>query len=286
MPARSEQLEATLSNFESDHALLDPSQFARRFAVEEELERLFGDKVSESEYTRALSRRARALQLALEKIDSQLFADLRSQIRSGICPAEFRACIHNQSSSATGLDFDHLDDLVSGVLRFEPPPEEPRTLSPDSVFYQPTPARHIFRLISAAAITEADTLIDLGSGLGHVPLLVSICTGATSIGIELDPALIASAEQCAAALSLRNITFRAQDAREADLSAGTVFYLYTPFTGATLASVLNSLRTQAGLRPIRICTFGPCTSTLTEQPWLRPSSPPTTDQITVFTPLS
>jgi hypothetical protein len=80
------------------------------------------------------------------------------------------------------------------------------------------------------------------------------------------------------------VTFLAQDARHADLSTGTVFYLYTPFTGSTLACVIESLRNQASLRPIRICTFGPCTFEVSKQTWLDPVPPPAADQVTVFIP--
>jgi hypothetical protein len=228
--------------------------------------------------------RARTLSARLDSANAELYNSIRTQIQNGICPAEFLPFLRAPSIAPGGLDYDHLDDLVSGVLEFEPPAEEPRVLGSESVFYQPTPARHIFHLISAASITRADTLVDLGSGLGHVPLLASVCTGASAIGIEIDPLWIATATNCTRNLNLRNVTFLAQDARLADLSTGTVFYLYTPFTGSTLSSVLESLRNQASLRPIRICTFGPCTFEVSNQKWLNPVPPPATDQVTVFIP--
>jgi hypothetical protein len=58
------------------------------------------------------------------------------------------------------------------------------------------------------------------------------------------------------------------DARAADLSDGTVFYLYTPFTGTILRDVLNLLRDEAVRREIRICTFGLCTPAVAEEQWL------------------
>jgi hypothetical protein len=137
------------------------------------------------------------------------------------------------------------------------------------VFYQPTPARHVFDVIGRTALTERDVLVDLGSGLGHVPLLASICTNARCIGIELEPAYVDCARRCACALDLSNASFFRQDAREADFSSGTVFYLYTPFTGAILRTVLDSLRREAAAREIRVCTYGPCTRTIAEEPWLK-----------------
>ena len=41
-------------------------------------------------------------------------------------------------------------------------------------------------------------------------------------------------------LKLERVTFIQQDARAADFSGGTVFYLYTPFTGSILRSVLDN----------------------------------------------
>jgi predicted RNA methylase len=86
--------------------------------------------------------------------------------------------------------YDYLDELVSGILRFVKPDGRIAQLPARMVSYQPTPARHIFDLIGRAQLAERDVLIDLGSGLGHVPLLASICTGTRSIGIELDAAYV------------------------------------------------------------------------------------------------
>jgi hypothetical protein len=289
MPALPSQLESILSLWEADPALLDADRFTRRVEIQDELDRLFtdadlGPDSTEHFDTPDLSQRARALHLKFESINGNLFASVRRQIQAGACPAEFASILQTLATPPRGLAYDYLDDLIAGVFQFDPPSEEPRALSSDAVFYQPTPARHIFHLITAAALSHTDTFIDLGSGLGHVPLLVSICTGATSIGIELDPAWIASAVKCATTLNLRNLTFLAEDARHADLSRGTVFYLYTPFTGSALAAVLDSLRIQSALRPIRICTFGPCTLVLREQVWLKPLTPAATDQIAIFVP--
>lgn len=289
MTALPAQLESKLSLWESDPALLEADQFARRLEIQDDLDRLFIEPALHPDSTQHLDssdlrQRARALNLKFESINSDLFASIRRQIQTGACPPQFTSILHNLTTPPRGLAYDYLDDLVAGVFQFNPPAEEPRALSSDSVFYQPTPARHIFHLITAAALRNTDTLIDLGSGLGHVPLLVSICTGASSIGIELDPTLAACAAKCSEALNQRNVTFHAQDARQADLSSGNVFYLYTPFTGSTLSAVLESLRNQSSLRPIRICIFGPGTLTLREQVWLKPITPPATDQITIFVP--
>ena len=181
-----------------------------------------------------------------------------------------------------GLGYDYLDDLILGVLRFEETGAAIAPATPEMVFYQPTPARHIFDLIHRTALAEQDVLIDLGSGLGHVPLLAAICTKARSIGIEREPVYVDVARHSAEALNLRSVTFIQQDAREAKLSAGTVFYLYTPFTGNILRSVLDALQHEGERRTIRICTFGPCTATVAEEHWLEAIGVPQADRVALF----
>jgi hypothetical protein len=70
-------------------------------------------------------------------------------------------------------------------------------------------------------------------------------------------------------LNLGRVTFVQGDVREADLSAGTVFYLYTPFEGAMLREVLDMLQAEAARREIRICTLGPCTAAVAQERWLQ-----------------
>jgi precorrin-6B methylase 2 len=150
------------------------------------------------------------------------------------------------------------------------------------VFYQPTPVRHILRLLTATALSEADVLVDLGSGLGHVALLASMLSGVRSIGIEIEAAYVRSAQECAQGLGLSHVRFICEDARDADLSSGTVFYLYSPFTGSILADVLEKLEQEGKSTRIRICALGPCTRTLAKTPWLEPITMTDPMQITVF----
>ena len=77
-------------------------------------------------------------------------------------------------------------------------------------------------------------------------------------------------------------TFIHQSAAEAKLTPGTVFYLYTPFTGNTLNTVLRKLHNVSKERIITICTLGPCTLDVAEEPWLTATSYPDPDQITTF----
>ncbi len=178
--------------------------------------------------------------------------------------------------------YDYWDELLSGILQLREPGEPLRRPDPEMVFYQPTPARHILRLISASGLSERDTLVDLGSGLGHVPLLASMLTGASSQGIEVEAAYVASAAECARNLQLSRVEFLCGDARTADLTGGTVFYLYSPFTGSILADVLRRLRNESLARAIKVCSFGPCTHTVAKEGWVKAVTPVDPRQIAVF----
>ena len=171
---------------------------------------------------------------------------------------------------------------MSGILQLREPSEPNLQRSPEMVPYQPTPVRHILHLIAATALSEDDIFVDLGSGLGHVPLLVSMLTGVRSLGIEVQAAYVASAQECVQSLHLSRVRFITQDARAADMSSGSVFYLYSPFTGSILTEVLNTLRMESTRRSIKICSLGPCTRTVANETWLKASTPPDTGRITVF----
>ncbi|MGN6520722.1 MAG: methyltransferase domain-containing protein, partial [Dokdonella sp.] len=152
----------------------------------------------------------------------------------------------------------------------------------EMVSYQPTPARHVFDLLSRTTLGTDDVLVDLGSGLGHVPLLAGLCSDARAIGIELQAAYVERARAAAASLRLARVAFIEQDARAADFSVGTVFYLYTPFSGSILREVLDALRVQSLRRPIRICSYGPCTLELARETWLTAAHAIDAGRVAVF----
>ena len=232
--------------------------------------------------------RAIKLRAKLDALNAQLYENIRDAIRLG---DGRKVLLRHATTSGHGprlregtLDgdaYDHLDDLVSEVLLFASPEPVTVELSPDMVAYQPTPARHIFELIRHTKFTERDVFIDLGSGLGHVALLVAICTESRAVGVELEPAYVECARRTAEDLNLTNATFLAQDARDADFSDGTTFYLYTPFRGAILRDVLGRLKTQAAKREIRVCTFGPCTPIVAAESWIT-FDPAVSGHVSVF----
>jgi hypothetical protein len=271
-------LEALTREIEQDRSLDEPERLRQRIDALDRLEVYFLDRQDQTRDTESptdarLHDRATAVCVRLEAINSKFYQAIRSEIRQGRAPKWLLEQVIDCSRDGGGSRahenrYDYLDVAVSGILQFDEPVAEVTERTAEMVFYQPTPARHVFDLIGRAALTERDVLVDLGSGLGHVPLLTSICTNARSIGIEREAAYVDCARQCALALNLSNATFLQQDARDGEFSSGTVFYLYTPFTGAILRAVLDSLRREAAARPIRVGTYGPCTRIVAEERWL------------------
>jgi SAM-dependent methyltransferase len=135
--------------------------------------------------------------------------------------------------------------------------------------YQPTPARVIFALVAHAHLSAHDVFYDLGAGLGRVALLVGLLTDAQARGIEFEPAYCAYAQERAHSLNLSRVTFLNVDAREANYTDGTFFFLYTPFTGRILQAVLAT-RNRGPYPSHHYCRVCACTSDVARQPWLRP----------------
>lgn len=282
---------AFLCGLEANSSLFQSEQLRERLNALDELDAGFGDIDSEDPTTcpdARVHKRVKVLRTRLEAANAELYRSVRFDIVRGGRPRVLLQWLQNLASRnesqipLPGPGFDCRDELLSESLQLREPSEPNLPQSPEMVFYQPTPVRHILYLIAATALSEDDVFVDLGSGLGHVPLLVSMVTGAWSIGIELQAAYVASARECAQGLHLGRVRFIPQDARAADLSSGTVFYLYSPFNGSILTNVLIALRMESMRRSIKVCSLGPCTRTLANETWLKATAPPDTGHITVF----
>jgi SAM-dependent methyltransferase len=171
------------------------------------------------------------------------------------------------------IGYDNLDIFINRLFPFETMPEQTKDLEPEMVYYQKTPARMVFELVEKSGFTKEDVFFDLGSGLGQVAILVNLLTGISVKGIEFEPAFYEYARDCAMELNLFNVTFINVDARKADYSEGTVFFMFTPFRGEMLQEVLDLLRKESLLRKIKIITYGPCTAQVALQSWLDFAAP-------------
>ncbi|MGC9348560.1 MAG: class I SAM-dependent methyltransferase [Anaerolineae bacterium] len=232
---------------------------------------------------RGLRRALKTLAQELETVDHALFDRMRHRIRTG----ELRGDALRQRLDAftdyrpgntdhRHLSFDTLDAVINGLLLGQPVPDPTVTLTPEMISYQATPGSVILELVDRVDVNTETRFFDIGSGLGKVPLLVHLLTGATVVGIELDAALCGYARAQAQRLGLdtgKTVRFVTGDAREVNYTSGDVFYLFTPFTGTILRAVLDKLARDIQARkrqcPIWICTHGPCTPAVAEVAWLR-----------------
>lgn len=221
--------------------------------------------------------RIQPLRAALEEADQALVDRMRAEIRSvrnrrTALRARFNR-FTRYPAGTTGyrhIDFDGLDALLAGVLLTEPPPDPVLELEAEMIAYQATPASVVLELVDRVTWRAEDVFYDLGSGLGLVVLLVNLLTGIRARGIEIDPALCSYADRCAARMALSGVTFDPVDARTADFSSGTIFYLFTPFVGRMLRAVLDRLRQEARARTILVSSYGPCTPMIAAETWLVP----------------
>jgi hypothetical protein len=220
----------------------------------------------------ALRAQAKALSKRLEAANEGLYEALRRRIQCGQYTGSTlsRALTRHAGPRGRPGDYDALDLLISGLLHTGTRPRERSVREAEMVAYQPTPAHAILDLIKHANLRQDDVFYDLGSGLGHVVMLVALLSGAHGIGIELEPAYVSYARRCARRLRVQNVEFVQADAREAVLTDGSVFFMYSPFNGALLRRVLERLHAEAAKRPIRVCTYGPCTSVTASASWLKP----------------
>ncbi len=277
------RIRSDLEAIEKNPALYEEKNFASRveaidhieFKVIDRIEGLLRTSRPSAELV-LLKQAAEGVKRQLEAIDVALFQRLRADIRMGGCTgATFRGLIDDYLGTDSGgsqpqdeIGYDSLDVFINGLLLIQALPQETKPREPEMVYYQQTPARIIFELVEKAHLTEEDVFYDLGSGLGHVPILVNLLSGATAKGIEFEPAYCDYARVCAADLNLSRVEFINADARTADYAHGTVFFMYTPFEGHMLQGALARLREESQGRKIRLFTYGPCTPHVSQQSWL------------------
>jgi hypothetical protein len=269
---------------ESDPSLYEEANFCGRARAKDHIESNVVGRIDglPSTGTRPgglmeLREHAESVRERLEGVDEKLFRRLRSDIRSGDLRGRdlrdlIAAFIRRDSSSCRlqfGTGYDDLDAFIDGLLLAGPAPAEMTPREPDMVYYLPTQARIILDLADKALLAGDDVFYDLGSGLGQVPILVHLLTGATTKGIEIETAYCDYARSGAADLDLAGVEFVNADARAADYSDGTVFFMFTPFKHGILQDVLKKLETASQRRRIRLFTYGPCTLDVAEQGWLR-----------------
>ena len=90
-----------------------------------------------------------------------------------------------------------------------------------------SPEKTVEGMLELAGVTESDTVYDLGSGDGRVPIAAAEQHGARGVGIEIKPDLVQRARKRAKLAGVSDrVEFRRQDLFEADFSDATVVTMY------------------------------------------------------------
>jgi len=174
---------------------------------------------------------------------------LRSELTEGrVTPAIFSAALAEIPPQARDQWLDLLCDL-------EEVPVDDAELPRGCVPYLPCAVATVLDAVQRAAVTSDDVFVDVGSGAGRAALLVHLATGASCVGLEIQPALVELAQERADRFRLTNVQFVVGDAADATrvMTPGTVFFLYCPFGGERLQRFLEGLQGVARSRPIRLC---------------------------------
>ena len=101
-----------------------------------------------------------------------------------------------------------------------------RLRKPD-VPYEPSSPRVVAAMLQLAEVSRNDVVYDLGSGDGRIPIAAARGYGARSVGIELDPKLVALSRKNALEAGVADkVTIRNEDLFEADFSEATVVTLF------------------------------------------------------------
>ena len=100
----------------------------------------------------------------------------------------------------------------------------PRT--PDVIFV-PTPQEVVEDMLRLVDVKKGDVLYDLGSGDGRIPITAAKMYGVRAVGIDIDPARIAEAQENAKKAGVTQLVeFRHADLFLSDFREATVVTLY------------------------------------------------------------
>jgi SAM-dependent methyltransferase len=203
-------------------------------------DRAFVDAMTRLRWARAGDPSARAVLEALHVGARDAALRAHREIRAAIASGHLRGpALRERFESIAPLERDHWVEEVLGVAY--PPLDEPR-LAHEQIGHTTSGYDEIVHAFDATGLGPGDRFLDVGSGAGKAVMLAALLTGARAFGVEREATLDALARRAVGELALdAQITLRQADAREATLDEAEVVFLYLPFTGASLATVIEKL---------------------------------------------
>jgi hypothetical protein len=170
----------------------------------------------------------------LREVSVRTHGALRAQIASRTLHG---AALREHFDRVPMLERDHYVEEALGIAY--PRLDEP-VLGAELTPYTPSGYDEIVHALDVTGLGPGDRFIDLGSGAGKAVMLAELLATATSTGIECDGALHALAEAASGELGLR-AWFLHADVRDVAIEDAEVVFMYLPFTGSVLSTVMSRL---------------------------------------------
>ena len=111
--------------------------------------------------------------------------------------------------------------------------------------YLPSTQVAVEEMLRLADVQPSDLVVDLGSGDGRIPITAAAAFGARGYGVDIDPKLVAEANENARNAGVGDrVRFEQRDVFETDLSEATVvtLYLLTGLVNRLKPKLLKDLR--------------------------------------------
>jgi SAM-dependent methyltransferase len=189
-------------------------QAAHETAVSNRVEFIVGDM-----FKADISRATVVMLYLWPSVNSALEAKLKRELRPGTRVVSHSFGFNGWVPQETRVTADGTTLYLWTV------PRRPRR-APEVPFVS-TPQTVVYQMLDLAGVTAADTVYDLGSGDGRIPILAAQRYGARAVGIEIDPGLVEMSSKLAHDNDLDGkALFREADLFTADISAATVVTLY------------------------------------------------------------
>jgi len=124
-------------------------------------------------------------------------------------------------------DQDISETETPEIQSASPPATVGDTTVDADVPYVATPQETVSAMLRLANVTKDDTVYDLGSGDGRIPITAAQRYGTRSVGIEIKPSLVDRARKNAKLSGVSDkVEFRQQDIFKADFRDATVVTMY------------------------------------------------------------
>jgi hypothetical protein len=155
------EIQSDIEAVEKNYALYEEPNFDGRVAAIDHIKFNVIDRIegllqtaNRPEELTPLKLYAERVKRQLENIDNNLFQRLRADIRlgnytgtalKGLISDDVRHDL-NGDQQQDEIGYDNLDVFINGLLLIQPVPIETKAREPEMVYYQPTPARIIYKL--------------------------------------------------------------------------------------------------------------------------------------------